>query len=435
LLGEAVIRIFSSIIRKDEDGSEEGGNIERLEMAHIKMEAAIVTTNKWHIMDVPLLRWRKKLKRAAQECEEMLCEFKHRALEDKETKEKIRQYSFPRRIARANKSFVSSFTDNNNIETSSKAIVHRFERFADGADDFMTYVQLGGTPQKYMSSDALIGHLFAGKFVEYKHCGMEANTITLELTQLPTKDFSWSSQYDSYRSREHWDNVQDTLTQWFRPDPLCCQGYEHNMHACGSGTADASRLSSIFPEPVSEVFLERHISVSEYNMLQGSNTSCNSSYPEDLPTLKLIVLLVPHDCVDDFAIDAEKQQRTHVGVRMHQLDETVLPKAIDHLNSNAGAMIHQISWKSRHGSVHFCVGKTKMKMARTRRATRKGTRNVRAFQTEEQIKKERWKQVARDFMKLLAVRISDRLQGSVTKWLDMYRGGTNRLRSPWNVCI
>uniref|UniRef100_A0A0E0KM27 Uncharacterized protein n=1 Tax=Oryza punctata TaxID=4537 RepID=A0A0E0KM27_ORYPU len=38
-------KIFSGIISKHVDNSD-GGNIERLEMAHIKMEAAIETSNK-----------------------------------------------------------------------------------------------------------------------------------------------------------------------------------------------------------------------------------------------------------------------------------------------------------------------------------------------------------------------------------------------------
>ncbi|KAB8094637.1 hypothetical protein EE612_021876, partial [Oryza sativa] len=48
--------IFSGVISKYEDNSNEGDNIERLEMAQIKMEAAIKTSNKWQITDMPLLR-------------------------------------------------------------------------------------------------------------------------------------------------------------------------------------------------------------------------------------------------------------------------------------------------------------------------------------------------------------------------------------------
>jgi hypothetical protein len=35
-----------------------------MEMAHIKMEAALETSNKWNVTSVPLLHWQSKLKRA-----------------------------------------------------------------------------------------------------------------------------------------------------------------------------------------------------------------------------------------------------------------------------------------------------------------------------------------------------------------------------------
>lgn len=56
IVGEAIRGIFSGVISKYEDNSNEGDNIERLEMAQIKMEAAIKTSNKWQITDMPLLR-------------------------------------------------------------------------------------------------------------------------------------------------------------------------------------------------------------------------------------------------------------------------------------------------------------------------------------------------------------------------------------------
>ena len=40
-------------------------NLERLEMAHIKLEASLGISNMWMITDSSLLHWRKKLKLAA----------------------------------------------------------------------------------------------------------------------------------------------------------------------------------------------------------------------------------------------------------------------------------------------------------------------------------------------------------------------------------
>ena len=95
IVGEVVGQIFSSIIDKYNDGSDgDSSNIERLEMACIKLDATIETSDHWQITDVALLRWRKKLKRVALECDDELRRCKKRSLEDKETKEKLRQSSF-----------------------------------------------------------------------------------------------------------------------------------------------------------------------------------------------------------------------------------------------------------------------------------------------------------------------------------------------------
>lgn len=95
IVGETVNRIMSSITGKDEEKSKEKENIERLEMAHIKLEAVLQVSDRWQITEVPLLRWRSKLKRAARECDDTLLKCKQRALEDKETRQKVSQSSFP----------------------------------------------------------------------------------------------------------------------------------------------------------------------------------------------------------------------------------------------------------------------------------------------------------------------------------------------------
>lgn len=99
---------------------------------------------------------------------------------------------------------------------------------------------------------------------------------------------------------EYWDNVQTTMAQWFRPDPLCCsEGY---VPACSSCYTKSSSLSSIFPELVCEVFLQCHISLSEYNKLQGSSSTRlygTSSSLDNFPPLKLGILFMPHDSVED----------------------------------------------------------------------------------------------------------------------------------------
>ncbi|XP_020395385.1 uncharacterized protein [Zea mays] len=127
VVSETVSKIVSSLLAKDDGKSSAAENIERLEMAHIKMESALHMAEKWQVTDVPLLRWRSKLKRAAEECDGALRRCKQRALEEEE----IRQSSFPKRIAHATKSFISSFpaAGASRDETSSgSSDVRRFER-------------------------------------------------------------------------------------------------------------------------------------------------------------------------------------------------------------------------------------------------------------------------------------------------------------------
>ena len=83
IVQETVSQILSGLAKKYEvkEESNSSRNLERLEMAHIKMEAALQTSEKWQITDGCLLRWRRKLKRAAQECDDMLHKCKLRILE------------------------------------------------------------------------------------------------------------------------------------------------------------------------------------------------------------------------------------------------------------------------------------------------------------------------------------------------------------------
>jgi len=69
---EAVNQVLSRLKEGYQEKSDAKESIERMEMAHIKMEAALETSNKWNVTSVPLLRWRSKLKRASHECDNTL---------------------------------------------------------------------------------------------------------------------------------------------------------------------------------------------------------------------------------------------------------------------------------------------------------------------------------------------------------------------------
>ena len=169
---ETVNQILSGVIDKYEYISNAKMNMEmnmeRLDMAHIKLEAALETSQKWKINDRSMLRWRKKLKRAAQECDDTLRKCKQRILKEEEMEQEVKNYSFPKRIAHTTKSFVSSFlsgSTSSNYE-SSRCAVRRFEWFADCASDFLRFLELG-TPRQYMFLDPLVRHLLAGKALAF----------------------------------------------------------------------------------------------------------------------------------------------------------------------------------------------------------------------------------------------------------------------------
>ena len=71
---ESVSQILSGLLQKyvEKQNSNAFRNLERLEMAHIRLEAVLQTSDKRDITDTSLLRWRRKLKSVAQECDETL---------------------------------------------------------------------------------------------------------------------------------------------------------------------------------------------------------------------------------------------------------------------------------------------------------------------------------------------------------------------------
>ena len=102
------------------------------------------TSEKWQITDGSLLCWRRKLKRAAKECDDTLHRYKHRVLEKEQMEQEVRNSPIPNRIVHATKSFaLSIFNCDKGMLT--RSIVQRFEWFADGATEFLRFIELGGT--------------------------------------------------------------------------------------------------------------------------------------------------------------------------------------------------------------------------------------------------------------------------------------------------
>ncbi|KAF7014921.1 unnamed protein product [Triticum aestivum] len=160
VVGEVVSRTSSFLISKHKErsasASSTGESLERLEMAHIKMEAALEVSARWQVTDVAMLRWRRKLRRAADECDAAVHRWRLRALEEEEAREALARAWLPSRVARVVASFVSSLLSRRGEEPHAKA-VQRFEKLADGAGDFLRYLQSGGAPRRCaLLDDAIV---------------------------------------------------------------------------------------------------------------------------------------------------------------------------------------------------------------------------------------------------------------------------------------
>ncbi|KAM0862205.1 hypothetical protein ACQ4PT_045411 [Festuca glaucescens] len=452
VVGETLSRISTFLIDKPD---QKPSDVERLEMAHIKMDAALQISNKWQITDVPVLRWRSKLKRAAEECDEALRHCKQRAMEDDAVRQGISQSPFPKRIAHAAKSFISSFITHGKDESSSPLNVRRFERFAEGAGEFLKFVEFGATPRQYMFFNPLIRQLLAGEALTYqalRGSRVAAEVIRRELIQLPTQDFSWRTR-STYGENSYWFDVHNTLTQWFRPNPLCCNEHEHDLLTYGStpssnpnlSSPPRSRLAVTFSEQVIVVYLQCHIS-GQNKRLQTSATGhgrkgSSSTLNSESSLLKLGVLFIPHDSPEEIeptaesfafeVIDGKEQEMVHRNASLQDVDEKLLPKAIDYLSHNSESRMYQMCLRSRHGTAHLCVEKTtaQMQIAGIGKSSRSKSqvRNKRVGQKQGEYAVEGWQKVSRDLLKLWVVRASDKLHGSIRSWTDnSLLGATNR---------
>lgn len=433
VVGETVSRISTVLVDQSDQRSNERDDMERLEMAHIKMEAALHMSDRWQITDVPMLLWRSKLKRTAQECDDTLRHRrKQRALEDEEAR---RSSSFPRRIVRAAKSFVASFSTGATTSSSS-ANIRRFERFAEGTSEFLKFVEFGG--RRYTFFNPLIGDLLAGKTLHYQalrgdkfyylrvrpmtfadrgveamvgfackdleepaksfnlglmlrlsessdvfgiiikcmqstaaapHFIAAAENTRRELIQLPSQDFSWVA-HPPHGEEEYWTAVHSTTTQWFRPNPLCCNEHADPVTCSSSNITNAP----MYPEEVIVVYLRCRISLSTdgHQSRQNSATqhgrkrsrrSCRNS---GSAPLKLGLLFIPHfspegiEAAESYAyevIDGDGQGIVHRNASLRDVDEVLLPKAVHHLSQNSESRMYQMCLRSRHGSAHLCVEK------------------------------------------------------------------------------
>ncbi|XBI40914.1 hypothetical protein VPH35_125443 [Triticum aestivum] len=166
---ESVSRIFSILSGNSrEDGGAED-NAERLEFAVLKIHSVVAVAEDWRILHQPLLDWKARLKRVAEEGDGILRAHRRRSAE-RERDEGVARKAVPvhKRVTRAAARFLPFRRGKDDDGDPGEATVRRFERLAHVADEFFRYVQLGGRPKSLtVSMEVPAEPLLAGKTLEF----------------------------------------------------------------------------------------------------------------------------------------------------------------------------------------------------------------------------------------------------------------------------
>ncbi|WVZ61675.1 hypothetical protein U9M48_011512 [Paspalum notatum var. saurae] len=448
IVQETISQIVSGLANRHEgkDDSKVNENIETLEMAHIKLEAALEISEKWQITDASLLRWRKKLKRAAEECDDTLQKCKHRILEEEQMEQEVRNSSFSKRIAHATKSFISSaFGHDNHL---SRSTVRRFEWFADGASDFLRFVELGCTPHCHMPFNPITKNLFTGKRLQHKidqgnegaffllwlpfktaEHGMEATLFFIQKNgNAPENNFYFSIMLQLSEStdivgiafkclqlftplyKSKVENIRTKLMQlptqdfswvpfidshqkehWDNLHGNVSQWLRPNPSCCKQLDQRGRHCNSNIDMP--EISLE---SIIEVHLQCQVPPYGGKIYLQDSQYLVAGLIFMPHGhgSSDQNLPPADKKSATSMNrgenqhcvltdITLAQLEEITLPKAVDYFHQNTEALVYQILWKSKQGNAFIQVVKENRKMQSTQRMTQ-GARTRKIMHRQDQ---------------------------------------------------
>jgi len=173
--------------------------------------------------------------------------------------------------------------------------------------------------------------------------------------------------------KKHWDKFNSFVLQWTRPNPFCCK--QHGQHEVRRfSNLDIPGISEVLLEPVINFNLNCQVSMSVY-CKQKTSLSEDIISMQEYPYLKAGISFAPHGSLEDMlpanrsseiaAIVHKEQHCLHTDVNLEQLQEIMLPKAIDYFHQNAKAMVYQMIWKSKHGIAHIQVEKPCMSTRRS----------------------------------------------------------------------
>ncbi|TVU39615.1 hypothetical protein EJB05_13042 [Eragrostis curvula] len=147
---------------------------------------------------------------------------------------------------------------------------------------------------------------------------------------------------------------------------------------------------------------------------------------QDHSPLEAGLVFVPHSSSDDLLptiassamqwINGEEKHRLHSNITLQQMEEIMLPKAIDYFRKNTEASVYQILWKSEHGSAYFDIVKAGMNTRSTRRVIRGGSKGKLLKREGKDL--EIQTDVIPHFIDLWVAHAPIRLQGSISDWIQ-----------------
>ncbi|CAD6220429.1 unnamed protein product [Miscanthus lutarioriparius] len=245
-------------------------------------------------------------------------------------------------------------------------------------------------------------------------------TVRNKLLHLPTEDFSWVPDIDTHH-KEHWD-----ILHRFRPNLLCCKQHDQHKLCHGNRKLNKSRLPDVFLESVIEVHQQCHVSVLDCDQHRSLMSETKYSL-QDSPYLKVGLLVTPHGCLEDIlhvdrtpavpVIYSEEQHFLHTDFTLGQLEEIMLPKALDYFCKNDEVAVYQMLWKLKHGAAYIQVEKASMRTQRTSMRTSQGPRKGKMLQWHDQ---EIGRQTSTifQFLNLWVAHAPVQLQGTIMDWIQ-----------------
>uniref|UniRef100_A0ACD5U3L0 Uncharacterized protein n=1 Tax=Avena sativa TaxID=4498 RepID=A0ACD5U3L0_AVESA len=190
IVGSAVaseaVRRLSLLLSGEEDRDRETTEIkvERVEMAVLKIETVVAMSGDWQIVHAPLLRWRAKLKRVLKEGKGIVRAHRRNTAATSLERRLDRSNSLPWRMAQVARRFMPFSRGNDHPgddDDLTDATVRRFQRIAEGADDFLKFVRCGGgRPRILMFLPSFARSLAAGETIELS-LRMEGGTAVMLL--------------------------------------------------------------------------------------------------------------------------------------------------------------------------------------------------------------------------------------------------------------